>query len=94
MTDASISPLRSAHDRRHDGSQFRAEDPKRLHPCGSRTSPAFSGDPPISFDEDLRPFQLHLTEDRVGAPTINSTVSALRFFFGVTLDRADMRRDT
>jgi site-specific recombinase XerD len=35
---------------------------------------------------------LHLAEQRVGAPTINSTVSALRFFFTVTLDRADAVR--
>jgi len=40
----------------------------------------------------LRLFQLHLAENRVGAPTINSTVSALRFFFNVTLDRADAVR--
>src|SRR5882762_2239315 len=43
-------------------------------------------------NEDLRQFQLHLAENRVGAPTINSTVSALRFFFTVTLDRADAVR--
>jgi integrase/recombinase XerD len=39
--------------------------------------------------EDLRLFQLHLTESRVRPPTINFTVTALRFFFTVTLDRAD-----
>ena len=37
-------------------------------------------------------FQLHLTENRAGAPIINSSVSALRFFFTVTLDRADAAR--
>jgi site-specific recombinase XerD len=42
--------------------------------------------------EDLRRFQLHLTENRAGAPIINSTVSALRFFFTVTLGRADAAR--
>jgi hypothetical protein len=31
-------------------------------------------------NEDLRRFQLHLTENPAGAPIINSTVSALRFF--------------
>ena len=50
------------------------------------------GSPDTATNEDLRRFQLHLTENRAGAPIINSTVSALRFFFGVTLDRADATR--
>src|SRR5712671_342889 len=45
--------------------------------------------PDTATNEDLRRFQLHLTENRAGAPIINSTVSALRFFFTVTLGRAD-----
>src|SRR6266852_2568535 len=45
--------------------------------------------PDTASNEDLRLFQLHLAEKRVGVPTINSTVSALRFFFTVTVDRAD-----
>ena len=45
--------------------------------------------PDTASNEDLRLFQLHLSENRVGAPTINFTISALRFFFTVTLDRAD-----
>ena len=32
---------------------------------------------------------MHLTESRVRPPTINFTVTALRFLFTVTLDRAD-----
>jgi site-specific recombinase XerD len=50
------------------------------------------GSPDTATNEDLRRFQLHLTENRAGAPIINSTVSALRFFFSVTLDRADATR--
>src|SRR5271170_5261762 len=45
--------------------------------------------PDTASNEDLRRFQQHLSEKRVGAPTINLTVSALRFFFTVTLDRTD-----
>ena len=48
--------------------------------------------PDTATNEDLRRFQLHLTENRAGAPIINSTVSALRFFFTVTLGRADAAR--
>ena len=45
--------------------------------------------PDTATAEDLRRFQLHLTERRVRAGTINAMVTALRFFFGVTLDRPD-----
>jgi integrase/recombinase XerD len=33
---------------------------------------------------------LHLTSTGAGTPKINATVSALRFFFRVTLDRSDL----
>src|SRR5665213_1115438 len=48
--------------------------------------------PDTATNEDLRRFQLHLTENGAGAPLINSTVSALRFFFNVTLDRPGAAR--
>jgi hypothetical protein len=37
--------------------------------------------------EDVRRYQLHLAASGVGVPTINQTVSTLRFFFRVTLRR-------
>jgi site-specific recombinase XerD len=40
----------------------------------------------------VRRFQLHQTESGVGAPSINSAVSALRFLFSVTLERPDLAR--
>jgi integrase/recombinase XerD len=58
-----------------------------------RTFTAFLGRAPdTASPEDLRRFQLHQAETGVRPPTINSSVSALRFFFTVTLDRADMGR--
>jgi site-specific recombinase XerD len=45
--------------------------------------------PDTATPEDLRHYQLHLTGTGVRPPTINGTVTALRFFFTVTLDRAD-----
>src|ERR1700719_415644 len=39
--------------------------------------------------EDVRGYLLHLASSGVGAGTVNGTGSALRFFFDVTLDRAD-----
>jgi integrase/recombinase XerD len=35
---------------------------------------------------------LHLTSSGAGVPKINTTISALRFFFKVTLDRPDLSR--
>ena len=48
--------------------------------------------PDTATAEDLRCFQVHLTESGVEPPTLNSSASALRFFFGTTLDRADITR--
>jgi integrase/recombinase XerD len=42
--------------------------------------------------EDVRGFQLQLASSGAGVPKINSTISALRFFFRVTLDRPDLSR--
>jgi site-specific recombinase XerD len=48
--------------------------------------------PATATAEDLRQFQVHQSRTGVQPPTINSSVSALRFFFRVTLDRPDMCR--
>ena len=39
--------------------------------------------------EDLRRYQLHMRTNGASATTMNATVSALRFFFSVTLGRGD-----
>lgn len=46
--------------------------------------------PDTATAEDIRRFQLSQHENGVGPATINSTVSALRFLFTVTLKRRDM----
>ena len=46
--------------------------------------------PDTAIPEDLRRFQLHQTRTGVHPPSINGSVSALRFFFTVTLDRPEM----
>jgi integrase/recombinase XerD len=40
--------------------------------------------------EDIRQFQVHQAESGVQPPTINCSVSVLRSFFTVTLDRHDL----
>jgi site-specific recombinase XerD len=54
---------------------------------------AFLGrSPDTATAEDVRRYQVHQRESGAQAPTINSTVSALRFLFTVTLDRVDLSR--
>jgi site-specific recombinase XerD len=48
--------------------------------------------PDTAKPEDVRGFQLHLTSSGAGVPKINTTISALRCLFRVTLDRPDLSR--
>ena len=48
--------------------------------------------PDTATADDVRRYQVHLTESGVQPPTLNSSVTALRFFFGATLDRAELAR--
>src|SRR6516164_917157 len=58
-----------------------------------RSFAAFIGrSPDTATAEELRLFQLHQTQSGLQPPSINSAVSALRFFFTVTLDRPDLAR--
>src|SRR3954467_2134214 len=58
-----------------------------------RAFAAFIGrSPGTATAEDLRRFQLHQRQSGMQPPGINSAVSALRFFFTVTLDRPDLAR--
>jgi integrase/recombinase XerD len=89
MTDECISPLRR---RMIEDMTVRHFKPKTQHDYirTVKALAAFLGrSPDTATAEDLRRFQLHLTETHVRPPSINCTVTALRFFFSVTLDRAD-----
>src|SRR6266571_3218318 len=58
-----------------------------------RAFAAFIGrSPDAATAEDVRLFQLHQTQSGLQPPSINGAVSALRFFFTVTLDRPDLAR--
>ena len=46
--------------------------------------------PETATADDLRSFQLHLTETGVSATTRNRTMTGLRFLFRVTLRRLDL----
>jgi len=94
MTDEAMSPLRR---RMIEDMTIRKFAPKTQHDYLQRVKnfAAFLGrSPGTASIEDVRRYQLHLTTSGVGVPTVNQTVSTLRFFFRVTLKRHDILEHT
>src|SRR5262249_47448783 len=90
MTDQSTSPLprRMIEDTtiRNLGAKTQQDYVQRV-----KDFAVFLGrSPATAGKEDVRGYQLHLSSSGARTPKINATVSALRFFFDVTLDRADL----
>ena len=46
--------------------------------------------PDTATADDVRRFQAHLTESGAQPPKLNTSASALRFFFAITLDRPEL----
>src|SRR4029077_12201483 len=46
--------------------------------------------PDTASAEDLRRFQMHMVEHGTSPITLNATISGLKFFFDVTLDRGEL----
>ena len=87
-----VSPLRARMIEDMTVRGFKA-DTRRDYVRHVRAFAAFIGrSPNTATAEDLRLFQLHQTQGGMQPPSINSAVSALRFFFTVTLDRPDLAR--
>src|SRR5881275_3031190 len=94
MTDKAISPLRQ---RMIEDMTIRKLAPKTQHDYVQRVKnfAAFLGrSPDLASFEDVRRYQLHLAASGAGVPTINQTVSTLRFFFKVTLRRREIVEHT
>ena len=92
MTDQAISPLRRRMIEDMTVRKF-VEKTQNDYIRHVKNLTAFLGrSPDTATAEDLRLYQLHLTDTGVRPPTINSAVSALRFFFSVTLDRPDVTK--
>src|ERR1700688_4443882 len=92
MSERPISPLRQ---RMLDDMSVRrfTPDTQREYIRAVKRLAAFLGRSPDSATpEELRSFQLHLTATGVRPPTINTTVTALRFFFSVTVDRVGVTK--
>ncbi len=92
LSHQSVSPLRRRMIEDMTVRNFTA-DTQRDYIRGVKALADFLGrSPATATAEDLRRFQLHLNEQRHRPPTINNTVSALRFFFKVTVDRPEITR--
>src|SRR5918995_1874654 len=88
MTDKAISPLRR---RMVEDMTIRKFAPKTqaTYIRAVRNFTVFLGrSPDQASAEDLRRYQLHLASSGVLVPSQNATVTALRFFFAVTLGRS------
>ena len=85
-----VAPLRQ---RMLDDMRMRKLEPKTRagYIRAVRSLTAFLGrSPDTATVEDLRRFQLHMV-DRGSSPiTLNATITGLKFFFGVTLDRGEL----
>src|SRR5262245_40041750 len=94
MTDEAMSPLRR---RMIEDMTIRKLAPKTQEGY-IRTIKSFAAflgrSPDRASLEEVRRFQLHLAENGAQAPILNHTVSALRFFFRVTLKRHDIIEHT
>jgi site-specific recombinase XerD len=92
MSEKPISPLRQ---RMLEDMSVRRFTPatQRQYIRAVKGLAAFLGrSPDTATPEELRSFQLHLTGTGVQPTSINTTVTALRFFFKVTLDRPETTR--
>jgi integrase/recombinase XerD len=89
MTDStkSVSPLRQ---RMLEDMTMRKLNPKTQagYLRAVKNFTRFYGRSPDQAEpEDLRGFQLRMVEQGVSSTTLNATITGLKFFFGVTLDR-------
>lgn len=92
ISTAPISPLRQRmqHDMMMRGLGPHTQQDYIRH---VKRLAAYIGRPPdTATEEDLRCFQVMQHESGIRPTTINSTVSALRFLFTVTLKRRDLAR--
>jgi len=92
MTDEAMSPLRRRMIEDMTVRKFVEKTQKDYVRHVKDLTAFLRRSPDTAEAEDLRRYQLHLTDSGARPPTINSAVSALRFFFSVTLDRPEVTK--
>src|SRR6516162_1515137 len=92
MSDTPISPLRRRMIEDMSLRKF-GEKTQNDHIGHVKTFSTFLGrSPATATPEDLRRYQVQQSQSGLSPATINSSVSALRFFFRVTLNHPEMGR--
>lgn len=89
---APVSPLRQRLIDDMDMRRFSCETQRNYIRDVARFATFLGRPPDTATADDLRRFQVEQQEAGVPVPTMNSIVSALRFFFTQTLDRPDLAR--
>jgi site-specific recombinase XerD len=92
MTEERVTPLRQRmiEDMRIRGMGDKAQ---KSHIRAIKDFAAFLGrSPDTATPEDLRACQLHMTDTGATPSTFNVRIVALRFFFGMTCGREEMKR--
>jgi integrase/recombinase XerD len=90
MIDKTISPLRQRMIEDMTVRHFKEKVQKDYIRHVKNFTVFLGRSPDTATSEDLRLFQLHTTRNQVGAASVNCVIVALRFFFKVTLERADL----
>jgi integrase/recombinase XerD len=90
MTDTAISPLRRRMIEDMAIRQFKASTQHTYVRFVKDFSMFFGRSPNKAAFEDVRRYQLHLISRGVSPFTINATMTALRFFFRITVRRFDI----
>lgn len=92
MSEKPVSPLRQRMLEDMSVRRFTPDTQREYIRAVKRLAAFLGRSPDTAAGEELRSFQLHLTKTGVRPATLNATVTALRFFFRVTLDRPETTR--
>ena len=89
---AAISPLRQRLIDDMNVRRFSRETQRNYIRDVGRFATFLGRSPDTATADDVRRFQIEQRDAGVPTPTMNSIVSALRFFFTHTIDRPDLAR--
>ena len=92
LRTAAISPLRQRMIDDMNVRRFSRETQRNYVRDVGRFATFLRRSPDTATPDDVRQFQIEQREAGVPTPTMNSIVSALRFFFTQTIDRPDLAR--
>jgi site-specific recombinase XerD len=92
VLDTPVSPLRQRLIDDMNMRRFSRETQRNYIRDVGRFATFLGRSPDTATADDLRRFQVEQRDAGVPVPSMNSVVSALRFFFTPTIDRADLAR--